>query len=118
MNAATATAVTASALRKSSRKQRPHLDKQLSENSSLLSADLADNASERVRFDDNVSFMDETKSESIVPEETDEELLAVEQNNVTLLTVGGGNGNGNDAEENNKVKIIKIIGVDDKNNPV
>lgn len=40
-----------------SQRRRPLLDKQLSENSSLLSAE--DTVSERVRFDDNVSFIDD-----------------------------------------------------------
>jgi hypothetical protein len=57
---------------------------QLSENSSLVSGD--DTTSERVRFDDNVSFMDERgdddvvvakKTSHVVPEETDEELAQV-----------------------------------------
>merc|ERR1711981_1486026 len=39
-----------------SRRQRSIMDKQLSENSSLLGE--ADTISERVRFDDNVSFID------------------------------------------------------------
>jgi hypothetical protein len=41
-----------------SQRRRPLLDKQLSENSSLLSAE--DTVSERVRFDDNISFIDDT----------------------------------------------------------
>ncbi len=50
------------ASRRSATRRRPHLDKQLSENSSLLSAE--DAVSERVRFDDNVSFIDEEASVS------------------------------------------------------
>jgi len=45
-----------------SQRRRPLLDKQLSENSSLLSAE--DTVSERVRFDDNISFIDDTATAS------------------------------------------------------
>lgn len=80
-----------------SQRRRPLLDKQLSENSSLLSAE--DTTSERVRFDDNISFIDDTTEDqvmntnadntslsgrllkgtkpSILPEETAEELAEV-----------------------------------------
>jgi len=43
-----------------SQRRRPLLDKQLSENSSLLSGE--DAVSERVRFDDNISFIDDSTS--------------------------------------------------------
>jgi hypothetical protein len=49
--------------RKSLRSRRQLLDKQLSENSSLLSGE--DATSERVRFDDNVSFIDDNCSDSV-----------------------------------------------------
>merc|ERR1719228_576185 len=45
-----------------SQRRRPLLDKQLSENSSLLSAE--ETVSERVRFDDNISFIDDTATTS------------------------------------------------------
>ncbi|CAB4064744.1 RNF19A [Lepeophtheirus salmonis] len=48
------------AMRRSARYRKLHLDKQISENSSLLS--MEDYGSERVRFDDNVSFIDDAQN--------------------------------------------------------